>query len=1280
MHARRTTVVVSAVALLLTGGPLVMSTPGASVPAAAEDRSSPSVFVNEIHYANAGVDSGEFVEIAGPSGTDLSGSEVVLYDGETGAAYATVPLTESLGANGTAVVGFPVEGIQDRQGALALVSGGDVSELLSWGGTVAATDGPAAGMTSTDVGITEGDDADADSSLQRAGTGAVGDDFTWRGPMPASPGTTNEGQVLTTQSVDESNMPGLVDDAVEPGDSVEKIIAPSDPIGELYVEGESLAPSATGTPVISQNSSGNLAWSGGRQLRVNALYPSDAATVTFSVPLAGRYVVAADLTAGQNFGESTFAIDGEQVLLYNGFQLGRNVVRRRVAMGEQQLAAGDHTLTMTAVSTGGGNLLRIGLDALRLRLQPSDARLMLSPAQGDKVAGDLPVYGWSTDRVDQLHLQVDGEDAGGAEVADWPALADTATVAFEARNIDAGEGGADFRDGVRARGHDIVMNYDVNNDDSSTSFVTNGIQVSGELLRPGTNTVTFFAGQDTETEDPNYDDFDVRNLSLVLADGTVLKDTARPDGTVYRLGDSTGRVLEVTWTFTLPDSVASGRPQYDPGRGYLLDSSTLDDGSHSITLVAEGPAGVEKLHRHITVDNGKPVVTGLQPADGALVKGDVLLDASVSDSGDPRLTVDAYIDTTPVRLGDTISSDDLVDGKHTFTVTAVDAAGNATSITSKFTSVGETPDAPQLVGPADGDTVPQTQADLKVRVTDPAGERLRVDVLQATQAGPPVGGRSGESGGTVPAPSSGSGTTVDPGRVAASDDVYVDSEPSGDIPYQQYDVAVSKVRGAKTVDLSWEGRVAADRDAVLSVWNVSEQAWHEVATARGSNSADTTLVGSTRLGPAIDGDVVHVLVQARDAFPDLPADAQPKEFEDPSTYDFSIAWMTDTQYLSEGGAAGTPEFGATFQAMNDWIVANAAPHKIVYAAHTGDVINNWQVTSPSLDVAKAEFGFASKMMVILDDSLLPNGVLPGNHDNRSGADPALFNEYFGPARYQALEEVAPKGNDGEGFYGAPWQPGNNENHYDLVEIGGQRLIFVYLGYLVGSAEIAWANQVLADHRDRSAVVLTHSYLLPSLAPDGRGGALTATDGEALYEQVVVPNQNVFLVLSGHTHGVGLNVKRDVGEDGRMVVEMMANHQFFELPGDQRRVGHFRLLQVDLESGRMAVNTYSPKLDDHNAWEFDTNTGRQYLDSADEFAVPLDLPSRTTSLRTDAIGLAVRGTTVIGSADIESGETATVTWDGLTAGTGYSWYARATDPTGASAESSVFSFVTSAAKQ
>ena len=54
---------------------------------------SQTVFINEIHYDNDGVDVGEAIEIAGPAGTNLSGWTLVLYNGATGAVYDTIILT-----------------------------------------------------------------------------------------------------------------------------------------------------------------------------------------------------------------------------------------------------------------------------------------------------------------------------------------------------------------------------------------------------------------------------------------------------------------------------------------------------------------------------------------------------------------------------------------------------------------------------------------------------------------------------------------------------------------------------------------------------------------------------------------------------------------------------------------------------------------------------------------------------------------------------------------------------------------------------------------------------------------------------------------------------------------------------------------------------------------------------------------------------------------------------------------------------------------------------------
>ena len=101
MSRRRTAVVLSALALVLTGVPGAPLTGGQLDAAAADTGPDVRVFVNEVHYANDGVDAGEFVELAGPAGADLTGYEVVLYDGESGAPYASTPLTGASATTGS---------------------------------------------------------------------------------------------------------------------------------------------------------------------------------------------------------------------------------------------------------------------------------------------------------------------------------------------------------------------------------------------------------------------------------------------------------------------------------------------------------------------------------------------------------------------------------------------------------------------------------------------------------------------------------------------------------------------------------------------------------------------------------------------------------------------------------------------------------------------------------------------------------------------------------------------------------------------------------------------------------------------------------------------------------------------------------------------------------------------------------------------------------------------------------------------------------------------------
>jgi len=161
------------------------------------------VFVNELHYDNSGTDVGEAIEVAGPAGTSLAGWSVVLYNGSGGASYNALDLTETLadqcGGLGTEVLTLPTNGLQNgAPDGLALVdAGGQVVEFLSYEGSFTASDGPASGMTSVDIGVSESSSTSTGQSLQRTGSGRFGEDFTWTGPVAASFGNCNAGQVFS---------------------------------------------------------------------------------------------------------------------------------------------------------------------------------------------------------------------------------------------------------------------------------------------------------------------------------------------------------------------------------------------------------------------------------------------------------------------------------------------------------------------------------------------------------------------------------------------------------------------------------------------------------------------------------------------------------------------------------------------------------------------------------------------------------------------------------------------------------------------------------------------------------------------------------------------------------------------------------------------------------------------------------------------------------------------------------------------------------------------------
>ena len=141
---------------------------------------SAQVFSNEFHSENIGLDVDEKIEVAGPAGTNLSGWSIILYNGSGGAQYHTISLSGTLpnqctvnGQNlGTLSFGPNITITAIQNGApdgWALVNGSTVVEFLSYEGTFTATDGPAAGMTSIDIGASEDPNGAVTQSIQRTG-------------------------------------------------------------------------------------------------------------------------------------------------------------------------------------------------------------------------------------------------------------------------------------------------------------------------------------------------------------------------------------------------------------------------------------------------------------------------------------------------------------------------------------------------------------------------------------------------------------------------------------------------------------------------------------------------------------------------------------------------------------------------------------------------------------------------------------------------------------------------------------------------------------------------------------------------------------------------------------------------------------------------------------------------------------------------------------------------------------------------------------------------------
>lgn len=160
-----------------------------------------TAFISEFHYDNTGGDVGESVEIYVADGVAPTTVTVTLYNGSTNSTYGSPETANDMTPGGTVNLGgidyniytwaLPANGLQNGgSDGFSIDVAGTVCEFLSYEGTLTPTTGPAAGMTSTDVGVAEGGGTDIGSSVERSDGGWTADDDGTNSFGAANPGLT----------------------------------------------------------------------------------------------------------------------------------------------------------------------------------------------------------------------------------------------------------------------------------------------------------------------------------------------------------------------------------------------------------------------------------------------------------------------------------------------------------------------------------------------------------------------------------------------------------------------------------------------------------------------------------------------------------------------------------------------------------------------------------------------------------------------------------------------------------------------------------------------------------------------------------------------------------------------------------------------------------------------------------------------------------------------------------------------------------------------------------
>ena len=315
---------------------------------------------------------------------------------------------------------------------------------------------------------------------------------------------------------------------------------------------------------------------------------------------------------------------------------------------------------------------------------------------------------------------------------------------------------------------------------------------------------------------------------------------------------------------------------------------------------------------------------------------------------------------------------------------------------------------------------------------------------------------------------------------------------------------------------------------------------------------------------------------------DNPLGLSDKRLEEDDYWNVSV--IPDTQNYSSN-----EEWMKHVKNQVEWIKDNRDDFNIVFATHEGDLVSNG---ADPIQWDRIESALSSL------DGELPFSVSPGNHDWNSTYDKASgideYRERFGGENFRENGWY-----DESGPYDLSHAQVFSSGEYDFLHLG--------LEWEPRDETLEWADHKI-DEYGFPTIVTTHSHLHKGVFGGNRMDEVKEENGlgnhgDEVFEELIAPNSEVFMVFSGHSFG-GL-LPRDRGEyrkvsrndSGEPVYEMLADFQ------NRNEGGYGWMRNITFlpgsgeEEDRISVSTYSP------------SSGLNQVGDASDFSFELDFEER-----------------------------------------------------------------------